>query len=110
MSFETDFLTLNHIHKTGNYSAAQSKTAIWTPASGKRIILMGAYFSSDTATTAEVESGSRDIIPPTYVGVTGGSVIGFGEYPIWIGTDDEALTFSSSATGNCSVLLVGLEV
>ena len=96
--------------KTGNYSTAQTDTAIWTPATGKKIVLVGIVFSTDTAMNIMVENGSTSIIPPMYMAANGGAVISGGDAPIWVGDTDAVLTITSSATGNHSVLLYGYEI
>ncbi len=108
--FEEMFQGLNFIKKTGNYATAQTRTAVWTPASGRRIVLMGVELSSDTAMNIQLEEGGADIVPPQYIGATGGVVIGFGNYPVWVGGVDAVITATSSTTGNHSILLVGLEI
>lgn len=96
--------------KTGNYATAQTDTAIWTPVSGKRIVLVGVVFSTDTAMNMKVETGTTSIIPPMYMAANGGAVISGGDAPIWIGDKDATLTITSSASGNHSVLLYGYEI
>ncbi len=96
---------------TKNYAAAQTDAVIWTPTSGKRIVLMGAFFSTDTAMNIQLESALEDIIPPTYLAANGGAVVaGGGECPLWIGAEDATLTITSSASGNHSVKVWGIEV
>lgn len=96
--------------KSGNYATAQTDTAIWTPATGKKIVLVGVVFSTDTAMNIKIEKGTTSIIPPMYMAANGGAVISGGDAPIWVGAKDEVLTITSSTSGNHSVLLYGYEI
>ena len=94
--------------RTGNYSTAQTDTVIWTPATGKTIVLMGAVFSTDTAMSVSLSSDANYIIPPLYFSLNGGANIS-GISPIWKGAIDSTLTITSSDNGNHSVMLWGYE-
>ena len=96
------------ITKTANYSAAQTDAIVWTPATGKKIILMGVLLSTDTEMTIEVESSNTDIIPPCYFAATGGAVVSGGS-PLWKGAANATLTITSSEAGNHSIMLWGYE-
>jgi hypothetical protein len=93
-----------------NYTTAQTDKAVWTPGSGKRIVLMGALFSTDTAMNIKVEKGDTLVIPPVYLANNGVAQINGGDFPVWTGAADEALSLTSSGTGNHSVLLFGYEI
>lgn len=97
-------------NKNGNYSEAQTDEVVWTPESGKRIVLIGATISTDTAMNVQIESANVDVIPPLYFGENGGAVTSGGDCPLWIGGADATLTLTSSATGNHSFLLWGYEI
>lgn len=96
--------------KAVNYSAAQDGTTVWEPASGKKIVLVGVMFSTDTQMNVSVKQGETTIIPPVYLAANGGSVVSGGDWPIWVGEADQALTFTSSASGNHSCMLYGYEM
>lgn len=96
--------------KSANYTSAQTDTAIWTPSTGKKIVLVGIVFSTDTAMNIKIEVGTTSVIPPMYMAANGGAVISGGDAPIWVGSADEILTVTSSTTGNHSVLLYGYEI
>lgn len=100
----------SNMTKTGNFSVQQTDTAVWTPAAGKKIVLMGAYFTSDAILTLELEDSNVDVIPPTYTAVKGGASITAGPAPIWIGDDDDTLDISSDQAGDFSVLVWGYEI
>jgi hypothetical protein len=93
-----------------NYSAAQTDKAVWTPAKGKRIVLMGVLFSTDTAMDIKLEKGDTLVIPSVYLAANSEAVIPAGDFPVWVGGKGEALSVTSSKTGNHSVLLFGYEL
>ncbi len=69
-------------------------TDAWVPASGQKIVLMGAVYSSGTASGFKVEAGgSSTSLPDIYNTASGCLVLGSG-FPIWQGTDDEKLTYT----------------
>lgn len=96
------------ITKTGNYAAAQTDTAVWTPASGKRIHLLGVVLSTNDANDIEVESSNVDVVPPMYFAAHGGAVIS-GDGELWHGATDAALTISSTANVDHSIMMWGYE-
>lgn len=96
------------VHKAANYAAAQTDAVVWTPATGKQIVLLGVLLTTDTAMTIQIESSDVDVIPPCYFAANGGAVISGGG-PIWEGAANATLTITSSAAGNHSVLLWGYE-
>lgn len=103
----TDFYTT--VTKTDNKSAAQTDTTLWTPASGKRIILQGVVVSTNAANNVDLEVSDVDVVPPLYLAANGGGVIQSGGAPIWIGATDASLTYTTSAATNVSVLAWGYE-
>ena len=86
----------------------ETDTIVWTPASGMRITLLGVKFSSDTATTLLVETGSTAVIPTSECTASGQVVIGNG-VPIWQGAANETLTYTTDIAGRHSILLWGYE-
>ena len=87
----------------------ETDTIVWTPASGKKIVLMGMKFNSDTATTLLVESGSSVVIPITEC-TASGQVVYQTSTPIWTGADDATLTYTVGTAGRHSILLQGYEI
>lgn len=96
------------VTKTATYFAVQTDTVVWTPPAGQRIHLLGVEISTSADMDIEVESNNVDVIPPIYFIANGGaSVTGPGE--LWRGGWDQALTVSSTASGNWSIKLWGYE-
>lgn len=96
------------IQKTGNWAAAQTDTALWTPVAGKKIHLHGVMVSTEAGNEIQLESADVDVVPPMYLSASGGAVIsGMGE--IWMGAADATLTVTSTVATNHSVLLWGYE-
>ncbi len=98
------------ITKAVNYSAAQTDKAVWEPTSGKRIVLTGVLFSTDTQMNIKLEQGETLVVPPVYLAANGGAVVSGGDWPIWVGEADQALSLTSSASGNHSCMLYGYEL
>ncbi len=99
------------VTKTLTASSSATDTAVWTPASGRKINLLGASFSSNSAANFLIEDGSTAVIPTTYTIASGIAVIGNGT-PIWKGTADGALTATISgefSNTNYTILLWGFE-
>lgn len=96
--------TKTHTETTG----AETDKTVWTPASGSKIVLLGVKFSSDTATSLLVESGSTAVIPTSECTASGQVVIGNG-VPIWQGSADESLTYTTGTAGSHSILMWGYE-
>lgn len=90
-------------------TGAETDEVVWTPASGKKIVLMGVKFNSDTATSLLVESSTTAVIPTTECTASGQIVIN-SSVPIWKGTDDATLTYTTGTSGRHSILLYGYEV
>ena len=99
---------------------------VWTPASGKSIVLMGVMFSAEDKTAFTVEADvvedsvtsgvfeATTVIPDSYCTASGIVVIGNGT-PIWKGSADSALYFGAVEggyeveTNAFSILLWGYE-
>lgn len=99
----------NILTKVDNQSTAQTDKALWTPASGKRIALMGCSVSSLTAQTTLAKIGSTTVIPILYTGANGNATVGGGVTPIAVGAVDEALTYTSTASVATSVVCWGYD-
>jgi hypothetical protein len=95
-----------------NYGSAQTDAVLWTPASGKKIVLFGVFFSTDTAGNffLEVGGASTKVIPAVYVPANGTIVINSGSFPLWVGAADQTLTYTSSMSGNNSIKVWGEEI
>jgi len=91
---------------TGNYSAAQTDTSIKSaPGAGLSLYVTDVVLSTDTAMNMELEEGSTDVIAPMYFAANGGAALHF-QTPLKL-TANTALTFTSSAAGNHSVIVSG---
>ncbi len=88
--------------------STETDTVVWIPASGKKIVLNGIKFNSDTATTLLVENGTIAVIPTTECTASGQIVIASAT-PIWQGSADETLTYTVAISGRHSILLYGYE-
>ena len=94
---------------TGVY-VTETDTVVWTPASGNSIVLMGVSYFSDTKGTFLVESGSTVVIPTTGIDTQSGTVVIVSAYPIWKGSADETLTYTTDTTSSVhSILMWGFE-
>jgi len=89
--------------------SAETDTVVWTPAAGKKIVLMGIVLTSETATAARIETGST-LVGPAFEVTASGLVVVQSSYPIWIGTDDATLTYTIESKGRHSILLNGYEI
>ena len=87
---------------------AETDHALWTPASGKKIVLMGVKFSADTATTLLVETGTTPVIPTAQYTASGILTIE-PSTPIWQGAINEALTYTTGTASSHSILVYGYE-
>lgn len=94
---------------TGNGTA---DTALWTPATGNRIVLMGCIISTSAAYKVELEVANVDVIPPMGFQSGGPVSIGFGTFPLWMGTADATLDYTvtnAGATASTSMVCSGYE-
>ncbi len=82
--------------KTATFSGVVDATTLWTPASGKRIILQGCAFNTIYAGKIRVQSAGTDVIPPQDVESSGQVQIHSGGAIIWSGDIDATLTYSVS--------------
>ncbi len=87
----------------------ETDTVVWTPTSGKKIVLMGTKFNSSVATTLLVESGSTAVIPLTEC-TASGQIVVQSSTPIWEGATNETLTYTNGTVGRHSILLWGYEI
>jgi len=102
-------LTKTDTNADDAYTATtETDTVVWTPASGKKIYLMGMKFNSDTATTLLVESGSTAVVPFTECTASGQVVIQ-SSVPIWVGDADATLTYTTGTKGRHSIMMWGFE-
>lgn len=97
------------VTKKYNTTDAQTDAAAWTPATGKRIILMGLSLSADATETLFFEVTTTTVIPTQYLSAGVPDVISGGGRPVWEGAVDEALTYTTSTSANTSVYLWGYE-
>lgn len=101
--------SVNILTKVDNSSSAQTDTVIWTPASGKRIVLLGFEVTSVAAQTTKFEVSDVVKIPLQYSGASIPVVVSGGARPVWVGTADQALTYTTTANTATSVMLWGYE-
>ena len=104
------FVPKNKNHTGGTLTVPTTETdqTVWTPASGKKIVLMGLKFNSNSATQFLVETGSTAVIPTTDCTASGIMVI-TSSTPLWEGEADEALTYTTTNSSMHSVLMWGYE-
>ena len=109
------------ITKTYSTEGTASGMVVWRPASGNKIVLMGAMIWSKNGvpsnTTIELETGwvasgptggnGTDIIPPMNI-TSGPVVIGTG-CPIWKGDADATLTITTNNSFTPAITLWGYE-
>ena len=97
--------------KTATSSAPVSDTVLWTPASGKRIILQGVIVCAQAAAdNVQLESSDVDVIPPFGVESYGCKTFTAGGSAIWMGTTDATLTYSVGSGASVSFLAWGYEI
>ena len=107
------------ITKTYSTSGTASGAIVWTPSSGKKIVLLGVFMSGKSGMannefqfetgfnhTSTVLADGTDIIPPFTS--SGPTVIGTG-VPIWKGSADAEISFTSSKTCIPAITLWGYE-
>ena len=95
--------------KTASTTATVSASTLWTPATGSSIALLGCAISTQGANTVRVQSGGSDVIPVQYFDSTGGRAIGGGTYPIWVGSADATLTWTTTAITPTTIVCFGYE-
>ena len=52
------------VTKTATATGTASGTAVWAPASGNAIVLMGCIIATDSAARIRIQSAGVDVIPP----------------------------------------------
>jgi hypothetical protein len=96
----------NYWHATGNYSGAQTDASVKAaPGAGLKLYITDVVLTTDTAMNIQLEHGTTDVIPPMYFAANGGAAMHF-QTPI-VCAANTALTITSSAAGNHSVLVSG---
>ena len=99
----------NPLIKLDNQSTNQTAKAIWTPATGKRIALMGLSISSLTAQTTRAYMGTTEIVPIQYTGANGNVTMNGGAVPIAVGDVNETFNYTTTASVATSVVAWGYE-
>lgn len=100
------------VSKNANTTDANTDAVLWTPASGKKIVLQGVMFSADATDTIFVEVGgaTTKIVPVTYLGANNTpTVIQNGGRPLWVGAVDETLTYTTTTSANTTIFVWGYE-
>jgi hypothetical protein len=100
-------------HKDKRYSGAQTAAAVWTPASGKRVLLQRAIVAGDgtglcTLFWTTNEEGKRIIDIPA--GDILGQTLDFGEQRFGQIPINAVIYFTTTNTGTTTVALFGDEV
>ena len=93
--------------KSDNQPTAQTMKVLWTPATGRRILFMGVLISSEVARYIRIETAGEVLIPPVYLGATGGANILFLN-GLLLGVNAN-ISYSSWNDGGHSVMLYGKE-
>lgn len=98
--------------KTASVSSTATDTTLWTPASGKRIILQGVIAcAAGPVTTVEIEEDDgTDVIPPFGLPSYGCHTFGAGGSALWMGDPDEFLTYSVVTGVTVSITAWGYEI
>lgn len=86
--------------KTATATSAQTDTALWTPASGKRVALQGCVISATKAMQVELEVSDVDVVPPIYFDSYGRLTIGGDSTLLYVGDPDAVLTYSTTNSGH----------
>ena len=85
-------------------------TALWTPASGTRIVLLGCFFAANNASiTVELEVSDVDVIPPVRFESTGRQSVEGGGAPIYVSARDDILRYTVTGSGSWSIMCWGYE-
>ena len=111
-SGDLDVSGFSYVVKTKTHTATTGKETdrvVWTPDSGEKITLLGAKFSSDTATSLLIETGTTTAVIPTSECTASGQVVVGNGVPIWQGEVDGNLTYTTGTVGSHSILLWGYE-
>ena len=83
--------------KTATGTSA-SATVLWTPASGKRIMLQGCIFGFEGPGRVQLDEGDSgdDVIPSVGVATQGTIVVDANGGLLWVGDVNETLTWTTS--------------
>lgn len=87
-------------------------STLWDPDSGKRIVLLGVFVSSDVWADIELEVSNVDAVNPIHLESPGSKLIESGGRPIWVSAKDAVLTWSSKTLpiqANVSIMVWGYE-
>ena len=95
--------------KTASVSAVVSASTIWTPAADHSIALLGCSIAMQGANTVKVQSSGTDVIPSQYFESAGGRMIGGGNFPIWVGSADATLTWTTTTAAATTIMCFGYE-
>ena len=108
-AYQTGFAITPQTKTHEDHNAIETDTVVWTPESGKKIVLMGVAYWSDTLGNFFVETGSTKVIPNAGICVASGVTVIDGGYPIWRGATDATLTYTTAIESDHSILLWGFE-
>jgi hypothetical protein len=95
--------------KKDNSSSAETAEALWTPASGNRIVVLAIIISSLTAQTTKFLLDSTDVTPIFYTGASDTKKIDCSGYPVIVGAANEVLKYTTTAGVATSIMIVGYE-
>lgn len=100
------------VTKIATATGVISDSTLWDPDSGKRIVLLGVFVSSDVFVDIELEVSDVDAINPIHLESPGSKLIESGGRPIWVGAKDDILRWSTNVqpiTANISIMIWGYE-
>lgn len=104
---KVSYTPVNKTH-SANISAETDKT-VWTPASGKSIVLVGISYWADVVSNFYVETGSTTVVSTMGIGTASATIVIGNGTPIWKGSADEALTYTTSTASKHSITMWGYE-
>lgn len=97
------------ISKVATSSSVATDTALWTPASGHSIAVMGCAVSSGAAQQTRLEFSNVLILPPIYTAADANYQTQSGAFPIAVGAADVALAYSTTSTTTTTITCWGYE-
>ena len=99
----------NLVTKSATSAAIASDTVLWTPASGKRIAVMGCAVSSGGAQQTLLELNNEPVLPRIYTAADTNYQTAVGSTPLRVGATDETLTYTTSSTTTTTIVCTGYE-
>lgn len=103
-----DTINYTTIHKSGDYSTAQTDTNLWTPTSGKKFVITDIIISTDTSMTVTLKDDTTTI--RKYYLQANTTIVENLHTPYTSIAADNILKITSSAAGNHYISIQGYEV